>query len=105
MSNHVTQLTIEEMVESLTGYEELAVAKHFGDEVGKLLDSKPTMGLRSLIFAHVARDEGMRPELAKKTAMDLTVKAVSTYFRDDTDDEIDPVDLETESGKDAALSI
>lgn len=103
MDTHTSQLTVDEMADSLTGFEELAIAKHFGDEFSALMQ-KPTMFLRALVMVHAARDENTKADAAKKTAMEMTLRAVNGYFRDDSDEQPDPASLETPTGKDEALA-
>jgi hypothetical protein len=58
-----TGLTVEEMIESLTGFEEIGIAKHFDMEWSDLAE-------------------------AKTQALTLTLKQVNDYFEDD--DEVTP---------------
>lgn len=93
--------TIEETTDSLTGYDEIAIAKHFGD--GKpwtdLAESDPLMFARSLIFVVFSREDGVKVADAKDRAMKLRVKDVQEFFADD--DEVTPDEPQTEAGKDS----
>jgi hypothetical protein len=82
-----TGLTVEEMIESLTGFEEIGIAKHFDMEWSDLAEAKPGMFLRSLVFTLHTREGKTAPE-AKTQALTLTLKQVNDYFEDD--DEVTP---------------
>lgn len=105
MTTHTSELTVTEMADSLTGYEEQAIAKHFGGEMTELMKTKQTMFARALVFVHAARDEHTKVDEAVKVAMEMTLKGVNAYFRDDSEDEVDPVDLETQAGKEPEPSL
>jgi hypothetical protein len=91
-----TTMTGEEMFESLTGFEEVAVSQHFNAEVGNLAESKPTMFLRAMVFTHLVR-EGRTPKEAKAEVMGMTLKACNGYFAED--DEITPDEPVTLAGE------
>jgi len=87
-------MTIEEMTESLNGFEEIAVAKKFGAE----LDDLPaTRMLRALVFIDRKRS-GDDDKAAYDACMTLTLKQCLDYFQ--VDDEVDEEDPVTEGGKD-----
>ncbi len=94
-------LTVEEMIESLTGFEEIGIAKHFGQEWSDLAEAKPGMFLRSLVFTLHTR-EGRTAAEAKTQALTLTLGQVNDYFEDD--DEVTHDEPETEPGKDDSLN-
>ena len=93
-----TDITIEEITESLTGFDELAIAKFFGMEWMALGETRPTALSRALIFVHKRR-EGAKDADAYQQAMSLTLGETTEYFADDAD-EMDPDDPDSESGKD-----
>lgn len=95
-----TTMTGEEMFESLTGFDEVAITQHFGAEVGNLAESKPTMFLRAMVFTHLRR-EGRTDKEAKAESMGLTLKACNDYFADDN--EPNPEDPVTEVGEGDSL--
>lgn len=94
----VCELTSEEMVESLTGYEEIAIAKAFGSEVFDLAEHRPMTFLRACVFAHERRT-GKNDADAKKAAMDLSIKATQEYFTEEPD-EVMPDEPASAVGKD-----
>jgi len=96
--NEATQKpTVDEVVESLTGYEEDEIEKRFGADINTLLIGKPTRGLRALIFVVKARQD---PKTAYKDAMNLALKELDPFFADDGDEPMPEAPI-TESGKEA----
>jgi hypothetical protein len=95
------RMSIDEMVESLNGYDEIAIEKAFGSDVSSLLEKKPTMGLRALVFVDVRRG-GVSDAEARKSAMELRLGEVQEYFPDE-DPEVTPDDPATDAGKDDEL--
>lgn len=75
---------------SFTGFDEIAVAAHFGAKVQDLRDDPITLG-RALVFVHhrrAHRDQGVTDKDAYAAAMGLTMTQVTEYFppEADTDD-------------------
>lgn len=93
----VTTMTLEEMAESLTGFEELGIESHFGQPVSNLLEAKPTIGIRALIFT-VRTREGMSTHDAKNAAMALTLKQAMGFFAE-AEQDFDPENPDSQSGK------
>lgn len=91
-----TDMTATEVFESLTGFDEIAIAQKFGTDVTVLADTKPTMFMRALVYVLKRRD-GMTDAEAKNAAMGLTLKAAEGYFADDA---ADPMPEGSPSGKD-----
>lgn len=95
-----TKPTYSEAVDTLTGYEEIAIENQFGDEFFGLSIVKR---MRALAFVFEKR-EGLSDKDAKKKIMSLSQAAIGEYFsdEDDEDDEgdedlgIEPV---TDAGK------
>lgn len=87
--------TVEEMAESLTGFEELAIKAHFDATVDSF--DSGTMLLRALVFVQHTR-AGMKAKDAKDAAMALTIKALPEQFAEDT--EVTPDEPVTAAGKD-----
>ena len=94
------QMTGEEMFESLTGFEEIAIANSFNAEIGILAENKPTMFLRAMVFTHMVR-EGQSVKDAKQAAMAMTLKEANAFFLE-SEEEPMPEEPVTESGEDAA---
>ena len=83
----VVSITSDEMLDSLTGFDEVAISKWFGDIAG-LVEGGSMFG-RSLVFV-MKRREGASDADAHGAAMSLTLREVNDYFADEDE----------ESGKD-----
>lgn len=94
-----TDLTAEEMGESLTGFDEIAIEQQFGLDIYGDAEKRPMKALRALVFVH-RRREGDDDATAKHAALEMPLKAVQDYFAED--EEITPDAPETESGKDVS---
>ena len=100
MSSSDPTMTLDEMVESLTGRDERAIEKHFdGFYIYTQGETKGVLAMRALAFVQFRRD-GQTDRDALKSAMDLTFKDLTTRFLPD-EPEIDPHEPETPSGKDS----
>lgn len=93
-----TEKTAEEVMESLTGFDEIAVAKAFDAEIITLAEHHQTKFLRALVFVECRR-VGQTDAEAWQSCMALSLKAAQDYFA--ADDEVDADDPETEAGKGA----
>lgn len=96
------EITGGDMFLTLTGFDEIAVAKAFGSDIAELREA-PMRFLRALAFVHQRR-AGAKDGEAFKTAMTMTIAEVGNYFADDEPDPIDPDDPESDEGKDDAPS-
>ena len=92
------KVTIGDMLESLTGFEELAITKNFDADIATLLATQATMAGRALVFIDRKR-KGLSDPEAKKASMEMTLKTVDDYFAED-EDEVMPEEPVTEAGKD-----
>ena len=90
--------TVGEMLESLTGFEEIAISKQFDADIATLLATQATMAGRALVFIDQKR-QGLSDSEAKKVSMEMTLKAVDGYFAEDEDAAV-PEEPVTEAGKD-----
>lgn len=93
-------VTAEEVTESVTGFDEIAVEKHFhGLDLYMDGEAKPVKLLRALIFVHLRHTAGEHGKDAAtaEAAMSMTLRDVQDYFKPDT--EANPADPDTESGK------
>lgn len=90
------QQTLEEVMESLTGHDDNAVAQHFGLPPIDLGEKNSMMAMRAMVFVTKRRD-GMSDDAARNFSMDLPLKAVLAYF-------LDPSEESEESGKDESAS-
>lgn len=83
MSEHTADLSPSAMVGSMTGFDEVAVAKAFGQPIEELRP-RPFMFLRALAFVHERRAGRKDPD-AYRTVMELGTDAVSAYFPPEED--------------------
>jgi hypothetical protein len=91
-----TDKTAEEVMQSLTGFDEIAIAQRFGAKVLKIAKEDETSFLRSLVFIEKRR-EGLKDGDAWQAVMEMPLAEVQEYFPDD--DEFDPDEPDTASGK------
>lgn len=89
--------TIDEFIDTLTGFEEIAIKGAFGEKPAELGAHDRTGVVRSLFFVAKKR-EGLKDNEAKHAALAATIGEVQAIFSDD-DDEPTPDDPITESGK------
>lgn len=81
---------LEELAESLNGWEELAVQKQFGFSIDDF-ENQGTLGIRALSFVEFKRD-GAKDPAAYKSAMDLTMRElIDRYPEMDEDTVPDPM--------------
>lgn len=91
--------TRSDMLDSLTGYDEIAIAKAFDRDFAVLLDY-PTQLARALVFVEKRRSESLSDKDAKAAAMGMRLGEVNSYFPDEPEQpEIDPDAPETPLGE------
>lgn len=90
------KLTVDEHMELLTGFDEVAIEERFGKDIDSL---RFTMSLRALAFTSRTRN-GQPAKDAYKAVMSLTLKELGDLFADDADEPM-PDEPVTEPGKDA----
>lgn len=94
-------LTADDMFDSLTGFDEIAVRQAFGGvNVYALSKTDPLQLARCLVFVDQRRRD-LKDREAFKAAQGFTLAEVYDYF---ADDEVDPEDPDTDQGKDAAAT-
>jgi hypothetical protein len=86
------QQTAEEVLESLTGFDEMAIKQHFGSTVSDLAGDQTMLG-RGLVFVLKRRD-GLNDDDARNAALGMPLKDITSYFADESE----------ESGKDEPSS-
>lgn len=92
-----------ETLNSLTGFEEIAIEKHLNIDPYADGERKPLKVLRALVFVLATRS-GMDAPRAREHAMGMPMTEVNAQFSDEADD-IDPEDPETEAGKGSSLVV
>jgi hypothetical protein len=81
------QITVNDMAESLTGYDEIAIQKHFGIDIYADGEQKGVVALRALVFIQKTR-EGLDVKAAKDAAMSMPLKACNEFFLTEQDGEL-----------------
>ncbi|HET6874652.1 MAG TPA: hypothetical protein VFH70_07730 [Acidimicrobiales bacterium] len=95
-----TEITAEELFEDLTGFDEIAIGRAFGEDIAKLR-KQPFMFIRALVFIDQRRRLGLKDKAAHEAAMRLRVADLNTYFdSDDEPEEVTPDEPVTARGKD-----
>lgn len=84
---------LEEVAESVTGFDEIAIDKQFGTSLYEMKALAP----RALLFVHLRRHD-LPDATAYRTVMEMTLKSVMSHF--ETDDEVMPEEPVTDAGKD-----
>lgn len=95
------QQTFNEMLDSLTGYEEQAIENQFGADIYALLNNA-TKASRALVFTSLNREEGSKPAEVRKRVMGMTIREINAFWQDDADEPM-PDEPVTASGKDDSL--
>ncbi|MFB6726794.1 hypothetical protein ACFCV3_41885 [Kribbella sp. NPDC056345] len=94
-----TTATVDEVIDSLTGHDELALHAAFGKDITELAQVHRTLFLRAAVTIHSSRETGDSIRAAYKRAMDMPMSAVADYFTaEDADVIADEPD--SDSGKD-----
>jgi hypothetical protein len=89
-----TRPTHTEMINSLTGWDEIAISKHFGRDYFDLTGSNV---VRALAFVQERRN-GLSDVDAKEAALKLTIGACNDLFQAEPEDE-DPDAPDSAAGK------
>lgn len=91
-------ITGQEMTDSLTGFDELAIKGAFKVTL-KDVNTDPVLLLRALVFVDKRRREGLNDKQAYQAAMEMRLGDVQVYFAPEPEPEFDPDEPETEAGK------
>jgi hypothetical protein len=83
----------DEVLGTLTGYDEIAIAKKFGDEVLDLMERKPLTGLRALVYIQKRRElttphtkQAAVDQAAYDAVMEMTVMEIQDLISDEDED-------------------
>lgn len=98
-----TETTLAELLDDITGYDELSIEKELERSLETLSDNS-TLLTRAMIAVHRMR-QGDKHHVAWKFAMDMKVKDVTSYFaKGGTSTAVDAITGETddEAGKDVS---
>lgn len=89
--------TLEDLAESLNGFDEIAVQKAFGFNIDDF-ENQGTLGIRALVFVEFRR-EGEKDPAAYKRAMDLTMRDLIDRYPEMAEDDVpDPMATLAETG-------
>jgi hypothetical protein len=80
------RMTASEFLDSLTGFDELAIAKAFGKPIEDM-GGGVSMGGRALVFV-VKRRDGMKDAAAYEYAMNLPGSKIDDHFRPGDDEKL-----------------
>lgn len=89
--------TATEVMNSINGFDELAIEKFFGFDLYSQAEAKPVLAQRAAIFVDL-RHGGETDRAAYDRAMGMTISDLSGYF-DEEPDEVLPDEPDTEPGK------
>jgi hypothetical protein len=91
-------VTLTELLESVTGFDEIAVEQQFGIDLYVGNDAHPMKVARAAVFIHKIHQQTPAPE-ARKYALGLTTNEVESYFLPEPEEPVahEPV---TDVGKD-----
>lgn len=94
-----TTATVEETIGSLTGFDEIAIARAFNAEWSDLAEHRPSTFTRALVFILLRRD-GQEDTEAKNAVLEMTLQEVKDYFMEEEEETV-PEEPVTPSGKDS----
>lgn len=97
------RMSADEFMETLTGFDEIAIEKAWGKDVMALAQGSPTTLLRALVFVERRRD-GLNDHEAKDAVLGMTLREVNERFVDDEDEPMpeEPVTVAGEGDSSAA---
>lgn len=75
--------TSEQVFDSVTGFDEIAIAQHFGRTIMELAENDATMFARALVFV-VVRREGEPDDAARTAALSISFKELNGYFAEES---------------------
>lgn len=93
-------VSANDLFESLTGFDEIAIEKAFGEPL-HTLRQRPFTFVRALVFIDQKRT-GLKDPEAKQAALALPMRDLNDYFPAPEPAELDPDEPDTDAGKDAS---
>lgn len=100
-----TEMTAEEVFESLNGFEEIAVEKAFRADPTSLAQSGQHIRfIRSLVFIVLKREKQMNDLIAKQTVMGMPIAELLEFFTDDEEESKPAVDSSSDEPLDLTKS-
>lgn len=95
---HEPNQTFDQLFESLTGFEEIAISERFGVSIAKLAEHNETVFMRALVFTDMVRG-GMKLGDARNMVMGMRLADVKEWCLDEAPD-VMPDDPDSPAGKD-----
>lgn len=80
------ELTAEQTFDSVTGFDEIAIAQHFGRTVSELAEKDASMFGRALVFVLKRRD-GATDDEARTAALEMTFGEFQKFFAEASEEE------------------
>ena len=93
-----TNQTTDEVLDSLTGHDEMEIATQFGRTIGELIP-EPGMYRRALIYV-LKRRETVVDDDARNLVLGMRMKDVLEFFPSEASEDAGQVEAAQESGKD-----
>lgn len=95
-----TDSTFDEVIDSLNGFDELAIQSAAGVSLDALLEKARLHAVRTVVAIHIMRtsEPRMKYAAAYRQAMEMSMKAVQEYFAEPPRDP-DPSNPDSEVGK------
>jgi hypothetical protein len=81
----VDKQSAEDLIRSMTGFEEIAIERRFGKDLEKLGESM--MSLRAMAFVMVRRENGGDDTAAYNTVMGMPLDGITDMFADEPDED------------------
>lgn len=97
------KISASEMVQTLTGFEELAIEQHMKVDAYADGARKPMSVMRALVFVQHKR-AGAKDAEARQSAMEMPMREVQAMFAEENP-ELDPEQPETPAGEGSAPSV
>ncbi len=98
-----TTMSADELLNSLTGHDEIAIHAASGSSIPVLAEGQQTIMLRCLIAVHISRETGDPFPLAYRTAMGMPMGELTGYFAAEAAD-FDPDQPDSDVGKGSSPS-
>lgn len=94
------EMTVREMSDSITGYDERAILQHLGTDLYEAFKGPMTPWRRCLVFAHKRRQEGVNDAQAAEAAMSMSMSDILDYFAEPPiEEDEDDDEPESDAGK------
>jgi hypothetical protein len=96
--------TAEQVFDSVTGFDELAIAQHFGRTISELAEKDPSMFSRSLVLV-AKRHDGATDDEARNAALGMTFGELQAFFAEESVEEVGKDELPEPSPEGSLSSV